>query len=127
MSQGWLRASHRKLDPARSRPYRPYHSHADRQPLSAGEVYELVVEIWPTSIVLPSGYRLALTIRGRDYVYPGPIGEVRLTTFKNAFTGCGPFLHDDPRDRPAGVYGGRVSIWSGPRWPSRLLVPVIPR
>ena len=24
---GWLRASHRKLDPKESKPYRPYHSH----------------------------------------------------------------------------------------------------
>ncbi len=126
VSQGWLRASHRKLDPARSRPYRPFHTHDDPQPLTPGQVYELVVEIWPTSIVMPRGYRLALTIRGRDYVYPGPIGEVRLTTFKNAFTGCGPFLHDDPRDRPAKLFDGRIAIWTGPRWPSRLLVPVIP-
>ena len=127
VSQGWLRASHRKLDPARSRPYRPFHTHDDPQPLTPGEVYELAVEIWPTSIVLPPGYRLALTIRGRDYVYPGPIGEVRLTTFKNAFTGCGPFLHDDPRDRPPRLFDGRVAIWTGPRWPSRLLAPFIPR
>ena len=27
IAQGWLRASHRKLDPARSLPYRPYHLH----------------------------------------------------------------------------------------------------
>ena len=30
VAQGWLRASHRKLDKKLSRPYRPYHSH-DRQ------------------------------------------------------------------------------------------------
>ncbi len=27
VAQGWLRASHRKLDPDRSLPYRPYHTH----------------------------------------------------------------------------------------------------
>src|SRR4029077_2197233 len=30
----WLRASHRKLDPARTRPYRPYHTHDEKQPLA---------------------------------------------------------------------------------------------
>src|SRR5690606_13409188 len=27
IGQGWLRASHRKLDPVRSQPWRPYHTH----------------------------------------------------------------------------------------------------
>ena len=70
IAQGWLRASHRKLDPELSEPYRPYHPHDEMQPLTPGEVYELDVEIWPTSIVVPAGYRLALTVRGRDYEYP---------------------------------------------------------
>ncbi|MDP9481735.1 MAG: CocE/NonD family hydrolase [Chloroflexota bacterium] len=126
LSQGWLRASHRGLDPARSRLHRPFHPHDRVEPLVPGEIYELVLEIWPTSIVLPAGYRLALTIRGVDYVYPGPTEEIRLTTFKNALTGSGPFLHDDPFDRPADALDGQVTIWTGPRWPSRLLVPVIP-
>ena len=32
---------------------------------------------------------------------------------ENEFTGCGPFLHDDPRDRPLAVYGGRTTIHLG--------------
>jgi predicted acyl esterase len=126
VAQGWLRASHRKLDPLRSRPDRPYHSHDELQPLQPGSVYELDVEIWPTSIVIPAGYRLALTIRGSDYVYPKLAGESRLGTFKNALTGSGPFLHDDPIDRPRSVFGGRVTLWTGPEHPARLLVPLIP-
>ena len=69
IAQGWLRASHRKLDPTLSLPYRPYHSHDERQPLRPGEVVELRIEIWPTSIVVPAGYRIGLTVRGRDYEY----------------------------------------------------------
>ena len=53
IAMGWLRASHRELDPERSTPYRPYHTHRRRQPLVPGEVYELDVEIWPTCIVVP--------------------------------------------------------------------------
>jgi len=81
--------------------------------------------MWPTSIVIPAGYRLAFTVRGRDYEYAGPLDEVRLTTFKNAFKGSGPFLHDDPRDRPADRFGGRVTVWTGPDHPSRILLPRI--
>src|SRR5438477_5746284 len=33
IAQGWLRASHRKLDPRLSTPYRPYHTHDEKQPL----------------------------------------------------------------------------------------------
>ncbi len=45
VGQGWLRASHRKLDAKRSLPYRPYHTHDEKQPLTPGKVYELNVEI----------------------------------------------------------------------------------
>jgi uncharacterized protein len=120
VAQGWLRASHRKLDPALSEPYRPYHTHDEKQPLSPGEVYELDVEIWPTSIVLPAGYRLALTVRGRDYEYPKADGD-RLTTFKNELRGSGPFLHDDPDDRPPEVFGGTVTVHAG----SYVLLPFV--
>ena len=56
---GWLRASHRKLDPKETKPYRPYHTHDEIQPLKPGEPVELDIEILPTSIVVPVGYRLA--------------------------------------------------------------------
>jgi predicted acyl esterase len=125
IAQGWLRASHRKLDPARSRPWRPYHSHDERQPLVPGTIYRLDIEIWPTSIVLPAGYRLGFTIRGRDYEYPGPAGQ--LSNIANPMRGCGPFLHDDPRDRPAEIFGKRITIHCGPETPSSLLVPIIPQ
>jgi predicted acyl esterase len=125
IAQGWLRASHRRLDPKWDLPYRPYHTHDVVEPLTPGEVYELDVEIWPTSIVIPAGYRLGLSIRGNDYEYEGDLGEASLTTFKNRLTGCGPFLHDDPLDRPAEVFGGEVKVHTGVGHLSRLMVPVI--
>jgi len=111
IAQGWLRASHRKLDRALSTPHRPYHTHDELQPLEPGEIVELDVEIWPTSIVVPAGYRLALTIRGRDYEHPGP--PHRLSNMKNPMTGCGPFMHDDRIDRPPDVFGGRTTLHFG--------------
>jgi uncharacterized protein len=125
VAQGWLRASQRKLDPSLSEPYRPYHSHDERQPLEPGETYELDVEIWPTSLVVPAGYRIALTVRGRDYEYPGAGGD-RLTTFRNELRGSGPFLHDDPDDRPADVFGGTVTVHTGGERGSYLLLPFVP-
>jgi predicted acyl esterase len=123
IGQGWLRASHRKLDKNLSTPYRPYHTHDLKQPLKKGQVIELDIEIWPTSIVVPKGHRVGLSIRGKDYVYAGPSGG-KLSNFKNELTGCGPFLHDDPRDRPPAIFGGTTTLHFGK--PSYLLVPVIP-
>jgi predicted acyl esterase len=125
IGQGWLRASHRALDKKLSTPYRPYHSHTKKQPLKSGEVVELDIEIWPTSIVVPAGHRIALTIRGKDYVYPGPSGG-KLSNFKNELTGCGPFLHDDGRDRPPQIFGGVTGLHFGGTARPYLLLPVIP-
>jgi predicted acyl esterase len=125
VAQGWLRASHRKIDPALSTPYRPYHTHDDPQLLTPGEVVRLDIELWPTSIVVPQGWRVALSVRGRDYRWPGGSGG-RLSNFKNDLTGCGPFLHDDPRDRPPALFGGTTTLHAEPgRLPS-LLLPIIP-
>ena len=61
---------------------------------------------------MPAGYRLALTVRGKDYVYPGGSGG-RQSNFKNEMTGCGPFLHDDPHDRPPEIFGGVTGLHFG--------------
>jgi predicted acyl esterase len=124
VAQGWLRASHRKLDPTLSEPWRPYHSHDKAQPLQPGETYELEIEIWPTCVVVPAGYRVALTVRGKDYEYPGE--GARLASFKNEMKGCGPFLHDDPNDRPPDTFGGTTTVRTGGDRQSFVVLPVIP-
>ncbi|MGB7693927.1 MAG: CocE/NonD family hydrolase [Pseudolabrys sp.] len=125
IGQGWLRASHRKLDKKLSRPYRPYHTHDEKQPLKKNQVVELDVEIWPTSIVVPAGCRVGLSIRGRDYEYGGASGG-KLSNFKNELKGCGPFLHDDPRDRPPAIFSSTTSLHFGRGKAPYLLLPVIP-
>ena len=127
IAQGWLRASHRALDPELTLPYRPYHRHDRTEPLAPGTRYELDVEIWPTSIVVPPGYRIGLTVRGQDYEYGGDLGEARIASFKNRLTGSGPFLHNDDRDRPEELFGGRITLYTGPESASHLLLPIIPR
>lgn len=121
LSQGWLRASHRALDPERSTPERPWHPHRTREPLVPGEVYEVQVELWTTCVVLPAGHRLALTVLGRDFDHGLPPAELGGTVMR----GSGPFLHEHPQDRPAAVFDNEVTLHSSAARPSSLLVPVI--
>ncbi|WP_243769750.1 CocE/NonD family hydrolase [Amycolatopsis acidicola] len=105
MGVGWLRASHRELDRERSRPYRPWHTHDEIQPLEPGVPTLLEVEIWPTSLTLEPGHRLQLRVRADD-------------------DNLGPLAHNDPDDRRSG-HGATVHF-GGDR-ASHLYVPVIPR
>ena len=125
VASGWLRASHRKTDPDKSEEWAPYHTHDEIQELIPGDVYELDIEIHATGIVLPEGYRFGLSIRGCDYVYPGE-PNTGLSNMKNTFTGVGPFLHDDPDNRPAEVFDNNVTIHVGSNYPSYVLLPMIP-
>jgi predicted acyl esterase len=121
---GWLRASHRKLDPERSRPWRPFHSHDEEQPLTPGAPVALDVEIWPTSIVVPKGYRIALTVRGRDYEVDG--SDAALPHAPYPMKGVGPFTHTHPLDRPPDIFGGRNTLHFGDGFTPYLLLPIIP-
>jgi predicted acyl esterase len=127
VAQGWLRASHRALDEDASETWRPVHTHRVRQLLIPGEPVQLDIEMWPTSIVIPAGYVVALAVRGKDYEYEGELAEsAEIASFKNRFTGCGPFLHNDPQDRPADLFGGVTTLHLGPDRDGHVLVPIIP-
>jgi predicted acyl esterase len=121
LSQGWLRASHRATDPELSRPERPWHPHRRREPLVPGQVYQLDIEIWPTCIVLPVGYRLALTILGRDFDHGLEPSELGGTVMR----GSGPFRHEHPEDRPAATFDNKITVYAGAEMPSSLLLPMI--
>jgi predicted acyl esterase len=125
VGSGWLRASHRKTDPELSLPYRPWHSHDQAAPLTPGEIVELDIEIWPTSVVVPAGYRLAVTLLGRDFEFPGkgPWPSIYGVEMK----GNGIFLHTEPEDRSPDVFCGTTTLVSGEDQQSYLLLPVIPR
>jgi predicted acyl esterase len=103
VAKGWLRASHRELDPELSRPYRPYHKHLRRLWLKPGEVVQVQVEIWPTSMVFRQGHRIRLDIEPRDGI------------------GSAPYTHYH-----ADYNDGQNTIHSGGDKESFLLVPIIP-
>ncbi len=102
---GWLRVSHRKLDPQRSTPYRPYHIHDELQKVKPGELVPVEAEILPASIVFQKGHRLILEVASKD--------DPRIL----------PFTHTDPADR---IQSGTNSIHTGGACDSHLLLPVIP-
>jgi uncharacterized protein len=120
---GWLRASRRKTDPTRSLPYRPYHTHDEDEPLIPGVPVALDVEIWPTSIQIPAGYRLALTIRGKDYEYPN--GPANLPGVPFPLSGVGPFQHADARNRPPLVFEAENALHFDRDHAAWLLLPLI--
>jgi predicted acyl esterase len=122
IAHGWLRGSQRKLDRELTLPYRPYHTHDERQPLTPGEIYELDIEIWPTCVVLPAGYTLALSVQGVDYRYSDRVE--RFGWFE--MSGVGPFKHDVAEDRPPSVFGAEVTLHTGGRTPAYLLLPIVP-
>ena len=104
VAKGWLRASHRRLDPGLSLPYRPYHEHEERQWLTPGEKVELNVEIWPTCMVFRKSHRLRLDIQPRDGA------------------GSAPYTHYS-----ADYNTGENTIYTGGSAASHLLLPVIPK
>lgn len=103
VAKGWLRVSHRELDPDLSLPYRPYHKHNRRQYLASGEVVQVQVEVWPTSMIFKKGHRIRLDIQSRD-----GIGSTNYTHY-----------HAD-------YNSGTNTIYAGGERESYLLLPIIP-
>ena len=125
IANGWLRASHRALDPEKSAPYRPWHPHDKAEPLTPGEVYECDVEIVTSCIVVPVGWRVALTVRGKDYEYAGEVSEFA-KQFHYSTKGTGGMTHNDPDDRPTAIFDNRVTLHAGGGRDPYLLLPIIP-
>ena len=66
VSKGWLKASHREKDPARSMPLRPFYPHTNPQPLTPGELYEFDIEVLPIAHAFKKGHRIRLELANGD-------------------------------------------------------------
>jgi putative CocE/NonD family hydrolase len=66
ITQGWLRASFRHVDPDRSRPGAPYLTDDRDTPVTVGEDTEYRMDIWDTAYTLAPGHRLRLWLSSAD-------------------------------------------------------------
>ncbi len=104
---GWLRASHRALDPVRSTELQPFHRHEQEEKLRPGEPVAVDIEIWPSGTRFEAGETLRLIVQGRD-IQEYPPGRVYAR-------------HE------ATVNRGRHLVLSGGPYDSYLVVPVVVR
>jgi uncharacterized protein len=103
VAKGWLRVSHRELDPERSRPGRPWHTHRQRQPVQPDEVVPVEIEVLASSTYFEAGTSLRVEVLGHD--------AARYPAFKHGRS----------------VNSGTHSISTGGRYPSALLTPFVNR
>ena len=68
ITKGWLRASHRALDPHKSTEMEPYHTHTDPQPIEPGKVYRFDISVEPMAHRFKKGNRMRLEIVNGDSV-----------------------------------------------------------
>lgn len=104
---GWLRASHREIDPDRSTEYLPVLAHRRELPLEPDGPTRVEIEILPSGTHFAAGESLVLVVQGHDIKhYPKPLVYAR---------------HESDLNR------GPQVVHTGGRYDSRLVVPVLPR
>jgi putative CocE/NonD family hydrolase len=67
ITEGFLRASHRRLSSRRSTRTRPWHPNTRPQPIEPGGNYPYDLAIWPTAYELERGHRLQLRLTSYDF------------------------------------------------------------
>ena len=66
VSRGWLRASHRAIDPLHSTSQIPRHLHDREEPLVPGTVYSFEISLEPQAYLFRAGHRIRLEIVNGD-------------------------------------------------------------
>jgi hypothetical protein len=67
---------------------------------------------------------IAGLVRGRDYRYDGPL--IHRPDLSCELSGVGPFVHNNPKDRPLEIFGAPVTLHFDAAQPNYILLPVIP-
>ena len=75
VTQGWLRASFRHVDPARSRDGAPYLTDDRQDPVTIGLTTEYRLDLWDTAYTLAPGHRLRLWLGSSDSPTHEPLPE----------------------------------------------------
>ena len=69
VAKGWLRASHREKDAARTSELRPFYTHANPQPIEPGQIYEYEIEVLPAAHCFKAGHRIRLDLAIGDTLF----------------------------------------------------------
>jgi len=111
LTRGWLKASHRELHNEKSKPWKPYHTHTNPQPVVPGEIYEYAIEIQPIANLFKKGHKIQLEIWPCDYLAEPYYDWTQMW-------GC---------VAPHIPYGKEVTyeIYHTPKYPSYILLPMI--
>lgn len=104
LNNGWLRASHRKLDAKKSKAWLPVHTHTNPQPLVPGQIYEFNIDIWPIAQLFKAGHRVLLKISSADDP-PENLYQV----------GHEHLINQTPNT---------ITVYHNAKYPSHLLIPV---
>jgi putative CocE/NonD family hydrolase len=111
LTRGWLKASHRALDPKRSKPWAPWHplTMEAQKPVVPGEVNEYQIEILSTANLFEKGHRICLDITSLDLT-EGVGGETAVEYIPNHVCSSKTVLH---------------KVYHNAEYPSHLLLPII--
>jgi hypothetical protein len=68
VTRGWLKASHRAIDPERSKPHWPWHplTREAQKPVTPGAIEQYQIEIMATANLFRQGHRISLEITSLD-------------------------------------------------------------
>lgn len=125
IAMGWLRASHRKLVPEKTLPYRPFHAHDEKWPLMPGEKVDLDVEIWPTSVIIPKGYRVGINLTGTDYELTDESQWTTATPWGTVWKGSADYTHKG--DSWMKELHGNTTLHAEGAEKPYILLPIIPK
>jgi uncharacterized protein len=111
LTRGWLKASHRAVDPSRSLPGRPWHplTRAAQQKVVPGEINEYAIEVMATANCFKAGHRICIEITSLD-VATGVGGASNVEYIPYHICSSKTVLH---------------RVYHDPQHPSHLLLPVI--
>jgi putative CocE/NonD family hydrolase len=112
LTRGWLKASHRALDPERSKPWRPWHplTREAWKPVRPGEINEYAIEICSTANLFKRGHRICVDITSMD-LPTGVSGATNVEYIPYHICSSKTTVH---------------RIYHNEKYPSYLLLPIIP-
>lgn len=105
LTRGWLRGTHREVDPKRSKPWHPFHLHTKSEPLMPDKSYEFNIALVPTGNLFKAGSRIVVKISCSDDVPKDTFEEIAGGSIR--------------RQSPS-----RITIYHDADRPSHLLLPI---